>query len=558
MWQTRAIEITSGDLWSWAKVLRVVDYAREHHFNALILGQPDLLNCLAAPDDFKIKTYDDRESNIQRFNGNYLNKISRYCARYGIDLYLQCKELSIASELLLSHREMIDGGGKIKPDIDFWCLYLQEKLSLAMAQLPGLKGIFLAISNTDSLVRFAAPSGAELNISHEMSPCAFDGEAFYRRLYSTAEKVMRQYQKQFAIRLFPASHDDVATLIASISGLPADVDVSVKITPERFWPEFPNNPALLDIHGRDIWVEFDFCGEEVGWGNIPFIRYEEIQGRILWCRENNPQVKNIICRITWDGIYNACVLDSLSEFTLYACAQEFEGKRPAAQQTLFRSWLMQRFAWPCDAAQANTILECCELARQVICHTIYVKQHVFHRHSMLPVSYGQAVWSLYGQLNRNHWLPGSGKNITFDPQQTAHSSDNLYRISLENDQALKQAETCYQMAMNLARSCDFPPALHSLWMQEWSGFPLYCRMFVCAQKAFFTLHYCHRVENGWALREIARANIQALYGVSRELSTFSATHADYPVSYDHRLDADKAFRLAQSLETELTALEGDR
>ncbi|WP_225622540.1 hypothetical protein [Musicola keenii] len=38
MWQTRAIEITSSDLWSWNTIIRVVDDARQHQFNALVLG----------------------------------------------------------------------------------------------------------------------------------------------------------------------------------------------------------------------------------------------------------------------------------------------------------------------------------------------------------------------------------------------------------------------------------------------------------------------------------------------------------------------------------------
>lgn len=580
MWQTRAIEITSNDLWSWHFILRVIAYARQHHFNALILGQPDLLDKLVAPDGFKLQTYDDHGSNLQRFNCNYINKIARHCALHGIDVYLQCKEISITPELFISHPELLSQHGQEKRDIAFWCQYLADKLTLAMQQLPKLKGVFLAISNTDSLVRFATPSGDEFDLKKNGTAFMFDSHESYGKLYSAVEKVMRTYDKRLIVRLFPANYNDIDTAIDSISHLPPNVGVSVKITPERFWPEFPNNPALLSLTGRDIWVEFDFAGEEVGWGHVPCIRHEEIQGRILWCQENihlesshhpdqsyhsdqshlrdknRDASKHLVCRITWDGINNVSVLDSLSEFSLYACARYLSATSPSVSQSqLFANWLQSRFNWSPGADTITAIQECLDAARQAIYGAIYVKKHVFHRHSMLPNSYGQAVWSLYGQLNRNHWLPGSQDDITFTPEQRERSSQNLYHISQEKDEALRIASHCHRNAMAMADAHAFPPVFRQLWLQEWSGLSLYCRMFAYAQKAFFTLRYCHLVENSWPLREIARANIQALHELNWELTQFSASHVDYPVSYDHLFDADKAFQFTESLYAELAILD---
>ena len=561
MWQTKAIEITSNDLWSWSFILRVVAYSRQHNFNALILGQPDLLDKLVAPDGFKLQTYDDHGSNLQRFNCNYINKIARHCALYGIDVYLQCKEISITPELFISHPELLapglpGKGGQEQRDIAFWCQYLADKLTLAMQRLPKLKGVFLAISNTDSLVRFATPSGDEFDLKKNGAAFMFDSHESYGTLYSAVEKVMRIYDKALIIRLFPANYSDIGTAIDSISHLPPNVDVSVKITPERFWPEFPNNPALLSLSGRDIWVEFDFAGEEVGWGHVPCLRHEEIQGRLLWCQENIAASRHLVCRITWDGINNVSVLDSLCEFSLYACAHYLTPSSPTINQSqLFAAWLQSRFDWTPGSDAIVAILDCLDAARQAIYGAIYVKKHVFHRHSMLPISYGQAVWSLYGQLNRNHWLPGSQDDITFTAALRERSSHNLYHISQEKDEALRIASSCQRQAMTLADTHAFPPAFRQLWLQEWSGLSLYCRMFAYAQKAFFTLRYCHLVENDWPLREIARANIRALHELNWELTQFSATHADYPVSYDHLFDAEKAFQFTESLYAELALLD---
>ncbi|GAB7214601.1 hypothetical protein DZJ_19670 [Dickeya ananatis] len=71
------------------------------------------------------------------------------------------------------------------------------------------------------------------------------------------------------------------------------------------------------------------------------------------------------------------------------------------------------------------------------------------------------------------------------------------------------------------------------------------------------MHYCQRVENNWTLREIAKTNIQALYGVAHEMDDFSLQHRDYPVSMHVMFDADRPRSLADSLQQQLTALTQD-
>ncbi|AYH49296.1 hypothetical protein MJO48_17780 [Dickeya fangzhongdai] len=564
MWQRRALELNTQDIWHWRHITALADYARRYGFNTLVLGQADLLDKLVTPPAYQHARFDDRISSQQRSRCVYLNQVAAYCREQGLALYLQCKELAFPTDLLLQHPQLLDDARQFRIDTHFWCDYLAAKVDLLMQQIPRLSGLMLAISNSDSLIRFAPPPGEEMQsgiISPTMPPAmppTLDSEPIYRQLFTAVSRVVHAHQRHLVLRAFPANHHDMSHVLEAIRSLPVTVSAAIKMTPERFWPEFPNNPALLELDDREIWVELDLAGEEVGWGNLPFLRYTEIQGRLLWCREKNPAIVSAACRISWDGVDNHSVLGSLSEFTLFACARLLNDSAPPVNESeLFRQWLAECWQWQPDDAVRHTMRALLEQAQQALSLSLYARHHVFHRHSLLPSSYGQAVWSLYGQLNRNHWLPGSGRDITFDRRETELASQNLYQIVREKDAAWQLADQSQQAASQFARDHDLPEPLRQRWQQEWRGLALYCRAFVHAQKAFFTLHYCQRVENNWTLREIAKTNIQALYGIAHEMDDFCLQHRDYPVSMHVMFDAARPRALADSLQQQLTVLTQD-
>ncbi|UPT54917.1 hypothetical protein [Dickeya zeae] len=557
MWQRRALELNTQDIWHWQRVITLVEYARRYGFNTLVLGQADLLDKLVTPVAYQSTRFDDRISSQQRSRCVYLNQVAAYCREQGLALYLQCKELTFPTDLLLQYPHLLDDARQFRIDTHFWCDYLAAKVEQLMQQIPRLHGLMLAISNSDSLIRFAPPPGEEIQRGGTAPP-ATDSGPVYRQLFAAVARVIHAHQRHLVLRAFPANHQDMSRVLDAIRSLPTSVSAAIKMTPERFWPEFPNNPALLELGDREVWVELDLAGEEVGWGNLPFLRYTEVQGRLLWCREKNPAIVSVACRISWDGVDNHSVLGSLSEFTLFACAHLLNDNTPPINESeLFRRWLAECWQWQPDEQVCHTMRTLLEQAQQALSLSLYARHHVFHRHSLLPSSYGQAVWSLYGQLNRNHWLPGSGRDITFERQETELASHNLYQIVREKDTAWQLAEQSQQAAMQFVRDHQLPEPLRQRWLQEWRGLALYCRAFVHAQKAFFTLHYCQRVENNWTLREIAKTNIQALYGVAHEMDDFSLQHRDYPVSIHVMFDADRPRTLADSLQQQLTALTQD-
>lgn len=152
--------------------------------------------------------------------------------------------------------------------------------------------------------------------------------------------------------------------------------------------------------------------------------------------------------------------------------------------TLLARWLQQRYQWTPAMEVLEQLHNLLERAHQALSGAIYARRHVFHRHSLLPESYGQAMWSLYGQLNRNHWLPGSERDIQFIAEAKEMSANNLFLLAQEKDRSYQLAIELQREALTFSRRTDIPTELKRRWEQEWQGFALYCRTFVHAQKAF--------------------------------------------------------------------------
>jgi hypothetical protein len=94
-------------------------------------------------------------------------------------------------------------------------------------------------------------------------------------------------------------------------------------------------------------------------------------------------------------------MGTLSECNLVACSQLLAHPEKAVTRTsLMMHWLDECYGWRPDDETFTEFQTLLEQAGQVLYRAIYVRDHVFHRHSQVPESYGQGVWSLYGQLNR--------------------------------------------------------------------------------------------------------------------------------------------------------------
>ncbi|HAT2830547.1 TPA: hypothetical protein I8370_003612 [Klebsiella oxytoca] len=555
MWETRALELNNQDIWNWPSVCRLVNYASQHGFNTIVVGQADLFGKLVFPKGYTALHYNDSVSSQQRARCVYLNRLALYCHEQGLRFYLQAKELGFPTELLLSHQYLLDSKQGVLFDVDFWCRWLTDKVRSVCQGIPALTGLIIALSSTDGLLPITCPQwDIDLNDEPVNVRQPLQSLVIYRRCFQALSQVIAAQNKHLVLRVFPASNDDLGTVLDAIESLPSTVSVSIKLTPERFWPVFPNNPALLLVTTRDVWVDIDLAGEEVGWRVMPFLRIDELKGRLLWCQSGNPRISGAICKTSWESVDNHWIPETLSECNLFACSQLLGNGAGKTQEQLLDLWLAERYGWCPDESVARCFQQLLEQATQMLYQAIYVRDHVFHRHSQLPESYGQAVWSLYSQLARNHWLPGSAQDIHFTRKDPQKSMENLTRIAQEKDEIAAGVQKLCAQALDFADNAAFPAALYHLWQEEWQGLALYCQMFTHAQKAFFTLHFAREVENSWSMREICHINVQALYQCAFEMEVLCQQMNGASPGFYVMFDSARVRSLADSLSSELSAL----
>lgn len=556
MWQTRALELNNQAYWHWDKACELVEYAVAHGFNTVIVGQMDLFDKLVSPKGYTLHNYNDCLSSQQRARCTYLNRLGLLCRQKGLRFYLQAKEFNFPTDLLLVHPHLLEPGCGIRFNADFWCCYLADKVSLICQRIPTLSGLLVAISNTDGLLPISRPNWELSEEENERrEECNVRSLSLYSSCFNALSRAMQNENKHLVLRVFPADNHDLGNVLGAIRPLPKSVSVSIKLTPERFWPSFPNNPALLEVHERDVWVDIDLLGEEVGWGVFPYLRINELQGRLLWCR-CNPAINGTVCKISWEGLDNHWIMGTLSECNLVACSRILLtcDNTHLTQAQLLTWWLDESYGWRPDKATFNTFCSLLEQAGQVLYQAIYAHDHVFHRHSQVPESYGQAVWSLYGQLNRNHWLPGSERDIFFSASDVEAAAESLACIAREKDDAGKASIALCEQALNFTETAEFPWALKQRWLEEWQGFVIYCHLFLHAQKAFFTLRFAHVVKNSWSMREVCQFNIHELYRSASEMEDYCAKHADASPGLHVLFDASRVRALAGSLGNELKNL----
>ena len=164
-----------------------------------------------------------------------------------------------------------------------------------------------------------------------------------------------------------------------------------------------------------------------------------------------------------------------------------------------------------------------------------------------------AVWGLYGQLARSHWLPGSAQDIHFTRDDPQKSMANLTQIAQEKDEVAASA-AAGESSASVRSHGGFSRRAGLRWREEWQGLALYCQTFTHAQKAFFTLHFAREVENSWSMREICHINVQALYRCASEMETLCQQTGEASPAFYVMFDPVRARNLADSLSTELTAL----
>jgi hypothetical protein len=135
MWQTRALELNNQAYWNWEKACELVDYAVAHDFNTVIVGQVDLFDKLVSPKGYT-RTITTIVSQASSAPAACISTALGCCASRKVCDFTFRRRSSTSRPICCWHPHLFGAGQGVRFDVDFWCAYLSEKVSLICQRIP--------------------------------------------------------------------------------------------------------------------------------------------------------------------------------------------------------------------------------------------------------------------------------------------------------------------------------------------------------------------------------------------------------------------------------------
>lgn len=547
----RGVEVHNHTMWHWGAMEHLLGYMQEQGFNALFIHQNDLLNQLVYFKKHYPPTLEDLPHKKKLNNIFYIRKVARKARKLGIQLFLEVKELEYEDRILQLYPEVCNAKGMVCPSHPFWEEFLAAKVEEALENVPEIEGIVFALSSPESRLGVASSPGEEWE-EHRPLHCAcprcqeLSYIEWYSRMLWSAYRPLTATGKKMVVREFSYSPEEQRRIMEAIDRLPADVVVGIKCTPHDFWPTFPNNPLNGQTGDHPQWIEFELWGEFHGWSIVPCYRLEEYAERLRYAASRGAE--GFWCRIAWEAITEAWVLETLNEMNLYGMACLGANLNRAPRQIL-ADWVARRFGITPLSPLVDEICRLLQSTLEVIKKALYVRGHVFSRHSLLPLSVKQAWWSMVGQDSLSLWEPERTSDLALTPE-------NLEKIFAEKDEALALARKLWVQVQQLPKQENVSL---ELLFQSFEPLELYVVGFQRATKAVFWVKYL--LEKGACSEEersLARCYIEELVAFAEEMRYYVEQRPNRPHYFYFFFDHTRPLRLAEDLERNLKLVEAER
>ena len=457
VFRTRLLEINSEYVWDFPWVQRALRFAQAHGLNTLALQRNDIIDQVVFPGRYFgadrrtyrniFERYQDMYRTLYRYTPtrrsgplqrrDYLRRVVHEARRYGIDVYLQNKELWFPEILLELHPELWKNG-TVCATAPFWWEFVRTKYTELFEDLPGLAGIITAPATGESRV----------SISANRCTCArcrsTAPREWYRQLLEAMYEPIARVGKRLVVRDFVFDAAAQAEIVAAMEALPADVVIELKNTPHDYYPTFPDNPRIGRVGTHEQWIEFDVLGQYFGWGIGISVMTEDIRTRFRYARAHG--ASGVVFRTDWEGLEAHTTFHTPNVVSLYAgAALAQDPETPGA--AIVGQWLEQEALLRPGLAPAARLAAADRVARvlgqtwDVVRRSLYMNDCVFSDSSNLPVSLDHAWWLAEEKNSLKDWDPSRAGALRVD------DPDNVRRLLEEKDEALCLVERlCAEVA----------------------------------------------------------------------------------------------------------------
>jgi hypothetical protein len=503
-YEIRAVELhDTFSIWTLEKIRKMVDFMVRNDMNTLIFHENNIVDKVVFPGSVygakpeSINSYDiykDIYKNIYDRSPSpfvfvdelvilrgLMQTIIEEATQVGIDVYLQTKELWFP-ELLYERKGLVKNGAICPSEPYWWEEFLPEKYGELIHNFPNLAGIVTSTGTRES----------RASLAHGKCRCekcqSFNLNDWQRNIIMAIYKPLSQAGKKLVVRDFTYYSNEQQGIREGLRNLPEDIIVSIKNTPQDFYPTFPDNPLLGQVGNHDQWIEYEVMGEYFGFGVAPCILLTDIKARIQHGLEKG--AKGYTARVDWEALPNHSCFDTVNLLNLYGIAQL--SKNPDMSiRDIYYMWLTQErlIEENLNPGQLRKcldwVVDVFEATWPIMAKTPYINGYLFSTNSKHPSCIGHADFLAREHHGMQKWFPDKFEAFTM-------TKSNVEKMLDEKDQAVAEIEELCQKvnAGNPGLKHEFYETL----VGQFDIYRVYVKMFQLVGHSYVLIKYLQ--ENG--------------------------------------------------------------
>lgn len=491
--QVRSIEIHDTlMIWNPDKIRKITDFMVRHNMNTLIFHENDIVDKVVYPS--LLFTEGQKDKNIYDIYRNIygeiynrtpspfvfhdekpifaelLRSIVKIAAEKGIRVFLQSKELWFSD---LIYESSVAHDGVVCPSDSFWWdRYLPQKYGELYACLPELSGVIISTGTRES----------RASLAHGKCGCErcrnFSQDEWQEKIIMSIYRPTKEAGKQLVVRDFTYYADEQEGIRAGMLKLPEDIIVSVKNTPQDFYPTFPDNALIGRTGDREMWIEYEVMGEYFGFGVMPCILIDDIRRRIRHALANG--AKGFTLRVDWEALPSHSAFDTVNVLNVYAGAMLSQDPDMPAQE-IYRAYLEEyRLYGPGLSREARedctkALMEILDGTWSVMKKTVYMHDFLFSSNSKIPadIRHGDFLSKEHHGLQK--WFPERGHDLDM-------TKENVASLLEEKDEALREIGLLYDRIA--AGNPGLAPDFYSRLVSQFEMYRLYVEMFRATSRVY--------------------------------------------------------------------------
>lgn len=544
-YKDRILEIHGYNMWNMFHVDRAIKFAHQYHMTGIIFHCNDLVDRMVFPEKYFTKdellSYNPVRNSITKSYRYYLRSVIDKCKEYGLDFFVEVKEIYFTNDLLSKYPQLRKSNGQLCATDPFWWEYLEEKYNEFFSLFPDVAGVSVSPGTRESMVSFAANRC-------DCERCKnYDVDLWYHNVLDAMYKSVSKAGKRLIVRDFSYTKKHQFAMVDAASSVSDNITMSMKMVPHDYYPVFPENPAIGNTGNLGQWVEYDAWGQFFSLGVFPCSVAEDTQRRMISYFDKG--VTGITLRTDWENMAQSSTFCSFNMLNLIAGAM-ISYDLDTSLDEVYSSWAKDyglvspliQDSFPQvpykvnDDKSISILREIMTKGWLTIEKALHVRGHVFNRNAQVFDRYDLPYNIMTVFHSRDQWEPGASKRV--EPNE-----ENIPVIIEEKEEALALSKEVANLCDNLSLSVTDENIKKYLQFLS-KAFILYVEGFKLEAE---TLMYSKMVELGNEdYRAKAMSTLDKYDDLAKEYKN-TVAHKGYSGIVEYILDGDRLLRYKKAV-----------